>query len=164
MKFEGRPTRSVGISEMIVSDEPNDVLVTYSLGSCLGIVMYDPIVKVGGLIHCMLPVSKDVADGESRPFMFVATGLVAMLDELYKKGAVKKNVICKIAGGGSPLNDNSFFRIGERNIAIARKILWKNNIIISGEDVGGTSARTLFFDLSDGTIIVRLDGQNEKML
>ena len=102
--------KTVDISDLKVSDNENDILVTYSLGSCVGVSLYDPIEKIGGLIHCMLPLSKvDRDKARKNPYMFVDTGVSKMLQELYDRGAKKKNLIAKLAGGAKLLDKKKYF-------------------------------------------------------
>jgi len=151
---------TVNISDMKVSSNPEDVLVTYSLGSCVGVTLYDPLQKIGGLIHCMLPLSKvDPERAKEVPYMFVDTGLPLMLQTLINMGANKNRIVAKVAGGAVLLDDNGMFRIGERNHIVVRKLLWKNNILISSEDVGGTLARTLYLQINDGKTIIKSAGK-----
>ncbi len=162
-----RPTRLAGvqsnitvdISDMKISKNPEDVIVTYSLGSCVGLTLYDPIACIGGMIHCMLPMSKiDREKAKIKPYMFVDTGVASMLGEMYAMGAQRQNIIAKVAGAGSPLGREETFRIGQRNYTILRKFLWKNNILIEKEDVGGSKARTLYLYLKDGRTTVKSEG------
>ncbi|MCP4291409.1 MAG: chemotaxis protein CheD [bacterium] len=144
---------------MKISKNPEDVIVTYSLGSCVGLTLYDPIACIGGMIHCMLPMSKiDREKAKIKPFMFVDTGVASMLGEMYAMGAQRQNIIAKVAGAGSPLGREETFRIGQRNYTILRKFLWKNNILIEKEDVGGSKARTLYLYLKDGRTTVKSEG------
>ncbi|MBF0299149.1 MAG: chemotaxis protein CheD [Oligoflexia bacterium] len=150
----------IGISDCVVTNNKDITLVTYSLGSCIGVTFYDPINVIGGMIHCMLPLSSnDPAKAQKSPFMYVDTGIVLMLKSMFEMGAVKKNLICKVAGSGTPLDDNGVFRIGERNYALLRKILWKNDILIKGELIGGRSAKTMFLYMNNGITIVRTDNK-----
>lgn len=145
----------VGISEMVVSKDVDDVLVTYSLGSCIGISLYDPVSSVGGMIHCMLPMSKiDLEKAKATPTMYTDTGFVLLLQEVLRLGADKGRIVVKIAGCGAPMDRNGRFKIGDRNYAVLRKLLWKNKMLIEGEDVGGTQPRTmrLFMDSGKTTI------------
>ncbi len=154
----------VEISDMKVTRNPKDVLVTYSLGSCVGVAFYDPVAFVGGLIHCMLPLANiDPSKAEARPCMFVDTGIEALLKNIFAGGATRQNLVAKIAGAGSPLGKEEIFRIGHRNFTMVRKILWKNNIKIDGTDVGGTAARTLSLRMSDGRTIVRIQGKEVEL-
>ncbi len=159
-----RANITVDISDMKLSRTPSDVIVTYSLGSCVGVTMYDPVARVGGMIHCMLPLSKiDPEKARLKPYMFVDTGVAAMLGELYSMGAQRQNIVAKVAGAGSPLGKEETFRIGQRNYTILRKFLWKNNILIDKEDVGGSKARTLYLYLADGCTTVKSEGQEVEL-
>jgi len=149
----------VGISEMIVSDNPEDLIITYSLGSCVGLTLYEPRLRIGGLIHCMLPLSKiDPARALERPCMFTDTGVPLLLTTLIGMGAEKRNLIAKVAGAASLLDNNGSFNIGERNQVILRKLLWKNQILIQGEETGGTKARTMSLNMENGVTLLRSGG------
>jgi len=156
--------QTVGISEMYVSNVIDDILVTYSLGSCIGLTLYDPVTHIGGLIHCMLPHSQtDANKAETNPCMFVDTGVAALLRSLFDRGAVRKNLIAKIAGGSNLLDDKEIFKIGERNHTMVRKILWKNDILIRGEDVGGSHPRTMSLQIADGKTFIRAGGEDREL-
>jgi len=161
---ERATTLIVDISDMKTSSCRGDVMVTYSLGSCVGLTLYDPIAGVGGMIHCMLPLSKiDPDKARANPCMFVDTGVIALLSELYSMGAQRQNLVAKVAGAGSPLGREETFRIGQRNYTILRKLLWKNNILIAKEDVGGSRARTLYLYMEDGRTTVKADGKEVEL-
>jgi chemotaxis protein CheD len=154
----------VGIGEMAVSNKPEGYLKTYSLGSCVAVALYDPTVCVGGLIHCMLPLSTlDAAKAAAKPAMFTDTGVVALLSAVFALGAERKRLIVKVAGGASQLGTNAVCRIGERNYAVLRKVLWKNNILITAEDVGGSRPRTVFLNMATGITTIRSDGQEVEL-
>lgn len=139
-----------------------DVLVTHALGSCLGLMVYDPIVQVGGLLHAMLPLSKiNPKKAEANPYMFVNTGVPELFKAIYAKGGEKSRLIVKAAGCGSPLGNNEMFRIGDRNYTVLKKLLWKNNVLLKSEDVGGTASRTVHFDVTTGQIIISTSGMRE---
>ncbi len=156
--------KTVDISDMKISDNENDILVTYSLGSCVGVTLYDPKENIGGLIHCMLPLSKvDRDKARKNPFMFVDTGLMKMLQDMYERGAKKKNLVAKLAGGAKLLDKNNIFNVGERNIVVVRKILWKNDILIKGMDVGGSKSRTVRLYMESGRTTVRNKGEENDL-
>jgi len=155
---------TIGISDMRVSTQSDDILVTYSLGSCIGLAVYDPVVLVGGLIHCMLPLSKiDRKKADTNPCMFVDTGIPELLTEVYRLGAERKRLIAKVAGAASLLDAKGLFKIGERNYTVLRKILWKNNILIKSEDIGGTIARTMYLQMATGKTIVKSGGKESEL-
>lgn len=156
--------RIVGISEMAVSKNRGDILVTYSLGSCIGLSLYDPEVGVGGLIHCMLPLSRiDPEKAKANPPMFTDTGVPALLQALLNLGASRKRLVAKVAGAASPLDDNGVFKIGERNYVVLRKVLWKNEILIAAEDCGGTVARTMALHIETGRTTLKVGGKEVEL-
>ena len=153
---------SVGISEMAVSMKKDIILVTHSLGSCVGVSLFDPVNNIGGLIHCMLPTSiKDQEKGKLHPSMFVDTGITLLLQTMFELGSEKADLICKVAGAGHPLEDSNMFRIGERNYAILKKILWRNNILIKGEVIGDKTAKTMYLHMDTGKTCVKITGVGE---
>jgi len=138
----------------------SDSIVTHALGSCLGLVVYDPVANIGGLLHAMLPLSKiNPVKAEANPFMFVDTGVPALFRALYAIGGQKSRMIIKAAGCGNPLGKNEMFKIGERNYTVLKKLLWKNNILLETEDVGGTASRTIHFDIDTGQTVVAGNGK-----
>jgi chemotaxis protein CheD len=154
----------IGIAEMAVSDHADDVLVTYSLGSCLGVAIYDPVLKVGGMIHCMLPLSKvDPDKAAERPAMFVDTGLPRLLTDLFQRGMQRSRAVIKVAGAANVLDHQDLFKIGERNYTVLRKILWKNSMLIAGEDVGGHVSRTVRLEIATGRFVVRSGGKEVEL-
>lgn len=151
---------TVDISDMKVSNRVGDVLVTYALGSCLGVTMYDPVACVAGMIHCMLPLSKvDPAKAAKMPYMFVDTGVPALFKAISELGAQKDRLVVKVAGCAQILNDNGLFKIGQRNYTVFRKILWKNNILIAGEHIGESLSRTMFIDVATGRVVITASGE-----
>ncbi len=154
----------VGISEMIVSDSQSDTVVTYSLGSCVGISAYDPVAKVGGILHCMLPLSKiDKEKARMKPCMFTDTGVSMLLQELFNRGATRKNLIIKVAGCSSLLDEKGLFKIGERNYTVAKKVLWKNNLLVTSEDVKGQKSRTLSLFMETGKTTIKSAGKEVEL-
>ena len=155
----------VGISDIKISNALDDVIVTYALGSCIGISVYDPVAKVGGLLHYMLPDSAlDGKKAKYNPAMFADTGIPALFKACYRLGAEKKRMIVKAAGGASILDDTNFFRIGQKNIMAMRKIFWKNNVMIANEDTGANHNRTVRLEMATGKTFVRSSGGEMKEL
>ncbi len=146
----------VNISDSQSSSSPEDVLVTYSLGSCIGVAAWDPVAKVGGLLHYQLPCSTmDPERARQRPAMFADTGMGALLASMESQGAVRRRVRVKLAGGAEMLDDAGVFRIGRRNHAAIRKLLWKEGLLLDAEDVGGAAPRTLSLRVADGAVTVK---------
>ena len=155
---------TVAISAAVVSAAGTGELITYSLGSCLGLTIYDPAVRVGGLIHCMLPASKtDPEKAKNRPAMFVDTGVVELLNAIFDSGGQPERLIIKAAGCAAPLDSAGRFRIGERNLTIVRKVLWNNDLIIGAEDVGGNQPRTMSLELETGRTVIRTKGAETEL-
>ena len=150
----------VDIADMKISTDPNDLLVTYSLGSCIGVTVHDPTLQIGGMAHFMLPLSKvDSEKAKTRPFMFVDTGMAIFLGKMFELGVTKANAIVKVAGGSSVLDNQGIFRIGERNYTVFRKLLWKNGMMITSEDVGGNISRTLRLQIASGLATIKSKGR-----
>lgn len=147
----------VGVSDYRVSSNTDETIITYALGSCLGVAAYDPTQCIGGLLHVMLPLSKaDPEKAQRKPAMYVDTGFELLLKELYALGAKKKNLKITVAGGASmnAKNRDDYFKIGKRNITVLRKLLWKNKFMISSGDVGGNISRTMALRIADGYITI----------
>jgi chemotaxis protein CheD len=152
-------TITINVSDARSSGNPGDVLVTYSLGSCIGVCLYDPQAKVAGLLHYQLPTSTlDAARAKERPAMFADTGMALLLAQMEALGAQRRRMKVKLAGGAAMLNDASSFNIGKRNHAAIRKILWQLGMFIETEDVGGKSPRTVYLAVADGTLTIKSDG------
>lgn len=155
----------VGVSDMKVSDDAQVSLITYSLGSCIGVAIYDPVVHVGGLLHFMLPDSNlDKAKAEMNPYMFADTGIPALFKASYKLGAEKKRMRVVVVGGAQVLDQKGFFNIGKRNHMAVRKIFWKNKVMVDYEDVGGNVNRTIRIDISNGDMWLKVSGQEYKKI
>ncbi len=153
------PYRIIDIADLKISNRPGDILVTYSLGSCVGVAVYDPVVRIGGMIHCMLPLSKvDRNKAQERPAMFVDTGMQLMLSQLFESGVRKSRLKIAVAGGAHILNDDNLFKIGERNFTVLRKILWKNSMLMNVQDVGGDISRTIRLHVGTGRFTVKSQG------
>lgn len=155
----------VGVSDLKVSDNINETIITYALGSCLGITAYDPIARVGGLVHVMLPLSKaDRAKAKIKPAMYVDTGFALLMNSLFKMGAQKKNLEIIVAGGASMKQhqDDDYFKIGQRNFTTLRKMLWKNDMIIHKKDIGGNRSRTMELWMNDGIVTINKNPINDR--
>ncbi|MBW1614820.1 MAG: chemotaxis protein CheD [Deltaproteobacteria bacterium] len=138
----------VGVADMKVSDDPGSVLITYSLGSCIGVAIYDPAAKVGGLLHYMLPESSlDGIKAKKNPYMFGDTGIPLLFN-----------------GGAQILDQKGLFNIGKRNHTLLRKMFWKNNVMTDFEDVGGNVNRTLKLEIESGQAWLKTEGVGEKKI
>ncbi len=101
-----------------------DIIVTYGLGTSLGLMAYDPVAQIGGLLHAMLPLSKsDLRKAGENPCIFVDTGVPRLFEEVCNAGGEKKRLIVRAAGCSRPAGDSEMFRIGERNFSVLNKLL-----------------------------------------
>ena len=155
----------VGMGDMLTSNDTAATLVTYSLGSCVGVAIYDPVAKVGGLLHAMLPDSTINLDRASkRPFMFVDTGLPAMFHAVYALGGLKHRLVIKLCGGAEFLDEKKIFKIGQRNVEATVAMLERNGVKISGRETGGRESRTVKLDLSNGNFTLDIPGKAPYLL
>jgi len=155
----------IGIADLKFSNNRNDALVTYALGSCIAVAIYDPAVKVAGLLHYMLPDSSlDAVKAKATPGMFADTGIPLLFKSCYKMGADKRRIIVRVAGGASILDNTNYFRIGEKNIMALRQIFWRNKVFIDNEDTGENYNRTLRLDVADGKVVVKSSSGTKREL
>jgi len=155
----------VGISDMKIGTKPDDELVTYSLGSCIGVVLWDAEARVGGLLHYMLPDSSIDRDKATlKPYMFADVAVPRLFKEIYRYGAVKTRMRVYVIGGAQVLDDSGMFNIGKRNYMILRKMFWKNKVMVTKEEVGGTVNRTVRLQVGTGAVTVKVSGQGEIVL
>lgn len=153
----------VGVAELRLSATPGERLVTYALGSCLGIAIYDPVARVAGLLHAMLPTAAvDPERGRRTPAMFVDAGVPLLFRESYRLGARKERIVVRVAGGMAAGRDEEAdqFRIGQRNVLALRRLLSKNGVRLHAHDVGGVrTSRTVSLDVATGVLAVRSGGR-----
>ena len=155
----------VGIGDCQVSKDPDSSIVTYALGSCIGVMIHDSVASVGGLLHFMLPESSlDPAKAEKNPFQFADTGIPHLFRSAYQLGADKRRLKVTVAGGAQIMDPQGTFNIGKRNCLAMRKILWKAGVLISGEYLGGMVSRTVRLEVGTGKILLRESGQEEREL
>jgi len=152
----------VGIGDCKISNDPADVLVTHALGSCIAILIHDPVAKVGGLLHFMLPESVlDKDKAVQRPYVFADSGIPLLFKTAYQMGALKSRMVVMAAGGAQMLDGNGTFNIGQRNHLAMRKIFWKAGVIVQKEEVGGTCSRTVRLEVATGRVLLRSAGEPE---
>ena len=154
---------TVGVGDCKVSNGAEAVLATYALGSCIAVAIHDPVAGVGGLLHFMLPESSLNPDKASQsPFMFADTGIPLLFHAAYKLGAEKRRLVVRAAGGAQVMDENGVFNIGKRNHVALRKILWKAGVMVHGEEIGGTTARTVRLEVATGRFWVRGPGTADR--
>jgi chemotaxis protein CheD len=146
----------IGVGDMAVSNNTQVILSTYALGSCVGVVAYDPAVKAGGILHLMLPDSTISPDKAlKQPAMFADTGLVNFFRALTGLKADRSRLRLFVAGGASVISGNDPFRIGERNRQVTLEFLSRNGLSVRHAEVGGTINRTLHLEMSTGTVTLK---------
>jgi chemotaxis protein CheD len=152
----------VGMADLGVSSSSSERLITYALGSCLGITVFDPVARVGGMLHVMMPESEiDRAKAAANPYMFIDTGVPQLFRQCYALGARKERMEVRVAGGAAQGGEGTTdrFQIGKRNFIALRKLLWKNGVLIAAADVGGIQqSRTMSLVMATGTVITRNHG------
>lgn len=154
----------VSISAMELSRSPNDVLITYSLGSCIGVTAYDPQTRVGGLIHCLLPQANSSPEKAAQnPHMFVTSGVVDMIKSLLKIGASRERLIIKAAGGAKMMKVNNLFDVGSRNSTTVQKLLMHNKMRLKGSDFGGSIPRTMYMYMDTGRVVIKSLGKEREI-
>ncbi len=149
-------TITIGISDLNVA-QPPDVLVTYALGSCVGICLYDDKAKVAGMSHILLPSSVQIP-GNATPMKFADTAIPMLMVKMQAKGARPNTLKAKIAGGAqmfASTGNASIANIGERNVAAVKATLQRLRIPIVAEDTGSNYGRTLLFSASDFMMTIR---------
>jgi chemotaxis protein CheD len=153
----------VGMADYKVGRSPS-TLISYGLGSCIGISLYDPQRKIGGLLHIMLPDSTQARSSDN-PAKFADTGIPLMINDVIALGASRSRLVAKIAGGAQMFafsNATDIMRVGTRNAESCKQILKRNGIRVIAEDTGGTYGRTVSIDLSTGAYKVKTIDRGEK--
>jgi chemotaxis protein CheD len=155
----------VGISDIRISRVRGDQIVTHALGSCLGVALHDAKAEIGGLLHVMLPTSTlNPEKGKTNPYMFVDTGVPALVQEMLVAGAAMNRLTVKVAGGAATQGTNGDrFAIGKRNYMMLRKVLWQQGLLLDAEDVGGESPRTMCLEVGTGRVWLGWAGQHKEL-
>ncbi len=144
----------VDVGGIGVSRTLGSVIKTYALGSCVGVVLYSPVIRVAGMVHVALPDSAlDREKARIKPGYFADTGIPAVLAELKKLGA-HGSLVVKLLGGASVMDTENVFNIGKRNVLSIRKLLWQHRLAPHAEDVGGTFSRTVWVEVDTGKVFV----------
>lgn len=152
----------VGMADLNVCVSP-DRITTLGLGSCVGIALRDPVTKIGGLAHIMLPDSTTIRNNSNIP-KFADTGIEELVKQVTRKGASRSRLVAKIAGGAQMFGFNSnseMVRVGERNVQATKKKLAELHIPILAEDTGKNFGRTVIFYPETGDFVIRAVGKQE---
>ena len=151
----------VGVGDCCVTSDPERVLVTFALGSCVGLAVHDPVAHVGGLLHFMLPAAPAgaIESGKS-PWMYADSGIPLLFRATYEHGAQKNRLRVHAAGGARMMDESAVFNIGQRNLVALRRILWKAGIMLNAEATGGADARTMRLEIASGRVFLRSPGDS----
>jgi len=155
----------VGIGEVALSNVAEEALTTVALGSCVAVCLWEPRARVAGLLHFLLPDSSlNHVRAQREPAVFADTGIAQLFHAAYALGAQKKRCQIRLVGGAEFRGHKStgtegVFNVGRRNVIAARGILWRNGVLVEGEDIGGTRPRTLTLSAANGRVTVKTDGR-----
>ena len=155
---------NVGLGEQAISRNPDDVLVAYGLGSCVGVVMIDPVSRISGLLHAVLPRPAETGRGENNSSKYVEGGIEGLIAAMVREGANKNRLVVRIVGGANMLVSSGVtrsFDIGTRNIEAAQMTLDRLKMLIVAAEVGGHTGRTVRVYIADSRVTVRVIGQKE---
>ena len=155
----------VGMADLKTCKAP-DGLTTLGLGSCVGVAIRDPITKIGGLAHVMLPDSTRIANN-SNIYKFADTGINELVRQLVAMGASKQRLVAKIAGGAQMFNFSGkaeIIRVGDQNVESTKATLKKLGISILAQDTGLNYGRTVIFYPENGDFVIRAVGKEEKVI
>jgi chemotaxis protein CheD len=155
----------IGIGEFAVSNRPGDVIVTHALGSCIAVCVFDPRAGVAGMLHFLLPEASINQDrARQQPGVFADTGIPLLFEAAYQYGLSKKRAMVTLVGGAEMTQAaGPGFSTGRRNVLAAKNVLWRAGVFVSGQETGGTDARTLYLAVADGRLEVH-NGQTYKEL
>lgn len=151
---------TIGIADMKMA-RGSGILITYALGSCIGLCFHDPALQLGALLHVMLPMNLET--GRRNTFKYADTGIRETVRQMVSRGAVKSRINVKIAGGAKmfEVNGGNLGNIGQRNIESVHTVLRQEGLRLVAEDVGGRVARTLLFDVVSGQGCIRSYGRKD---
>jgi chemotaxis protein CheD len=154
----------VGMADCRVERDPGVVLTTYALGSCIGLVVYDPVAFVGGLLHFMLPDSQlDPIRGRERPYMFADIGIPLLIDQLCAQGANRGRLVVCAVGAAQILDERGIFEIGKRNYQATRRLLWKLGVMLASEAIGGVISRNVSLEIATGKLLLQEGGRQQEI-
>ena len=144
----------LGLGELRAAKGDDTVLVCLGLGSCVGFCAFDPISKVGGMAHIVLPAS---SEGSGPGPKFADCAIPTLLDEMVQLGAAKSQIVIKIVGGAQMVNNEGkprVLNIGDRNVEATKTLLAELGLPLKASDTGGNHGRTARLFLESGTLLV----------
>lgn len=154
-----RPTVVVGVSDLRITTRRTDILATYALSSCACLTLLDAERGLGGMLHCLLPLSSAHHGSKGRPEAhFADLGAMRLLEELYREGSHPESLVATLAGGAGSAHRNHY-RVGDRNVQVIKRLLARNQVSLLAEDTGGEAVRSVFLDMREGASYVRTGGR-----
>ncbi len=146
----------IGIADLAVAKAP-DAITTLGLGSCVGLVLYDKISKVGGMAHIMLP--RAPMDVEQKHLAkYADTAFLELFKRVLRAGASPYMLSAKMAGGAhmfASSMDSDIMKVGQRNVDMCHTMLRSRGIALAAEDTGGNMGRTITFDFESGLLLIK---------
>lgn len=158
---------AVSIGEMIVSNNPDDVLVAYGLGSCAAVILYDPLRRLGGMVHSLLPAAPPNASLDGTAAKFVDHGVPMLIDAMVRQGAERGRLVAALCGGAQMITAPGLpdtLNIGSRNIAAAESALRAAGISLRARATGGNVGRTVKLIIKTGQMTIKCAGKSEEPL
>jgi chemotaxis protein CheD len=155
----------IGIGGLAVRRAGAGTIITHALGSCLGIAVWDPHQRIGGMLHAQLPLAQLNPDrARESPTLFVDLGLNLLFKSAIEMGARKAALRVTVAGGANVTGSvASQFDIANRNLTVLRKLLWQQGVLVAGEDTGGGHPRTMSLNLATGETLVEGQGRRSAL-
>jgi chemotaxis protein CheD len=157
----------VPMSEMVASTDTDDVLVVYGVGSCVVVCLHDPVARVGGVLHALLPGAPWNNKFSGKPTKFADQGVSLLINALVALGARQTRLTAHICGGARMINSPAFngaLNIGERNVLAAQMALQAAGLSIIAQATGGQHGRTVKLHIATGQVTVKRLGQKEMVL
>lgn len=138
--MDGKVVIGIGDYAVVTDDTP---ITTVGLGSCVGIVLYDPTTKVSGMSHIMLP---EMGNKQDKIGKYADTAIPALIEDMRRAGANIDKLKAKLAGGASLFDfTDDTLQIGERNSQAVKQKLKEFHIYVVNQDLGGNRGRTITF-------------------
>jgi chemotaxis protein CheD len=155
----------IGIGELAVSKQREDVIVTHALGSCVAVCIFDPASGVAGMLHFLLPEGNINPDrARKQPGVFADTGIPLLLQTMAQHGFGKRRAVVKLVGGAEMNPAGAApFSTGRRNVLAAKNLLWRSGMFVSGHDTGGSAARTAYLSVTDGRLTIFTDQTSKEL-
>lgn len=153
----------IDVGDLCASNDTSQTLLTYALGSCLGVAIYEPLARVGGLAHIQLPNCRQTHQYAEGVWSYADRALPELFQRVYALGAMKGNLRICLVGGASVLDPNNVFQIGRKNYLMVKNLLWRNGYFVAAEAVGGADWRTMRLEIATGRVEVQTSKGRETL-